>query len=177
MARKAKVASNPAQVLDQAKIDAALAGAVTMADGSTPPPPSHMETTQPTNEGNDSCCKMAEDRNESIANDDFLNDCYACDIDAKQCHDESDKFFDESIKEYIRLINKKIYDETRKGGYSTNINFRVTPQDWVNVSHITDWYRTRGFLVVMTESTTPPYGKDVGTMEHHFTISWANVQE
>jgi hypothetical protein len=77
--------------------------------------------------------------------------------------------------EYVRAINKKIYDETQRGGYSTNVQFRVTPQDWVNISHITDWYKSRGFTIPKMESTSAAYGKDVGTIEYNFTISWSDA--
>ena len=103
----------------------------------------------------------------------FAEACYNLKIDAKMCHEESSKMEDPSIEEYVRSINKKIFDETRQGGYSTNVQFRVLPNDWVNVNHIIDWYATRGFKVDMKETTTPPYGKDVGTINYHFTISWA----
>ena len=105
----------------------------------------------------------------------FAEACYNLKIDAKMCHEESAKKDDPSIEEYVRSINKKIFDETRQGGYSTNVQFRVLPNDWVNVNHIIDWYTTRGFKVDMKETTTPPYGKDVGTINYHFTISWAMV--
>ena len=103
----------------------------------------------------------------------FAEACYNLKIDVKMCHEESSKMEDPSIEEYVRSINKKIFDETRQGGYSTNVQFRVLPNDWVNVNHIIDWYATRGFKVDMKETTTPPYGKDVGTINYHFTISWA----
>ena len=57
----------------------------------------------------------------------FAEACYNLKIDAKMCHEESSKMEDPSIEEYVRSINKKIFDETRQGGYSTNVQFRVLP--------------------------------------------------
>lgn len=105
----------------------------------------------------------------------FGEACYNLTIDARKCFYQSSKNEDKSIVEYIRAINKKIYDETQKGGYSTNVQFRVSPQDWVNISHITDWYKSRGFTIPKFESTSSAYGKDVGTIEYNFTISWAEA--
>lgn len=176
--------------LDQDAIDAALAGAVSMRDGSlvasmqnTPPPPPPKKSQadadwQDLKEEQD-CKKPADDKKseDAIAADrrKFGEDCYNYNIDAKKCHYQSAKNEDKSILEYVRAINKKIYDETCNGGFSTNVQFRVTPQDWVNVSHIQDWYRARGFVVTEKETTSSPYGKDVGTMNYNFTISWAVV--
>ena len=198
MARKNKVeapdvGTQEKPKFDQAAIDAALAGAVTMRDGSpvpsmkkdTPPPlvppptaPKSKDVETPDDTEND-CKKPANNKKagSAIASDQkkFGEDCYNFNIDAKKCHYQSAKNEDKSILEYIRAINKKIYDETCKGGFSTNVQFRVTPQDWVNVSHIIDWYRSRGFEVVVKPTTSPAYGKDVGHIDHNFTISWAVV--
>ena len=176
--------SNPGQEFDQAAIDAALAGAVTMRDGS--PVPSMQKGNEPLPPPTDECTgepdplpvdEKPKTRDEPIASDQkkFGEDCFNFNIDAKKCHYQSTKHEDKSILEYVRAINKKIYDETCLGGFSTNVQFRVTPQDWVNVSHIMDWYRARGFDVIVKETTSSPYGKDVGTMNHNFTISWATA--
>lgn len=173
---------NPVEI-DQDVIDAALAGAVTTKDG-TPiaPPPRSQETVaakaKPSASDKKSNKKSDESKLEPIAADQkkFGEDCYNFNIDAKKCHYQSTKHEDKSILEYVRAINKKIYDETCSGGFSTNVQFRVTPQDWVNVSHIVDWYRARGFEVIVKETTSPAYGKDVGTINHNFTISWANAE-
>ncbi len=188
MARKTKtntvVEDGQMPKFDQAAIDAALAGAVSMRDGSPvpsmkrdapaiPPPPSEPKCKDDEN------CKKLDDGKEggAIAADQkkFGEDCYNFNIDARKCHYQSAKNEDKSIMGYVRSINKKIYDETCVGGFSTNIQFRVTPQDWVNVSHIMDWYRARGFEVEVKPTTSSAYGKDVGTMNHNFTISWAVV--
>lgn len=180
MARKtttnAPKESNPAQEFDQAAIDAALAGAVTRMDGS-PIPPMKKEGGNATS--TDKCGDKPDGAPiQPIAADQkkFGEDCFNLNIDAKKCHYQSAKNEDKSILEYVRAINKKIYDETCLGGFSTNVKFRVTPQDWVNVSHIQDWYRARGFEVDVKDTTSAPYGKEVGTMNYNFTISWATVQ-
>ena len=200
--------------IDQDAIDAALAGAVTNADGSHP---KNNEKPFPVDYGKankddkhwyakenlEVACKepsdeeIKPDENEGVADEggveigefpargetppvalsqqEFVKACYDLDINAKQCKYQSSKVEDKSIVEYIRSINKKIYDETQKGGYSTNIQFRVTPQDWVNVNHIFDWYKIRGFQVDVKETTTAPYGKEVGTMNYNFSISWSDA--
>jgi hypothetical protein len=108
--------------------------------------------------------------------EDFGRKCFNLDMNASMAHYQSTKHKDKTIEDYLRGINKKIYDETQRGGYSTNVQFRVTPQDWVNVNHIFDWYRTRGFVVEVKETTSAPYGKEVGTMNYNFTISWSSPQ-
>ena len=176
--------NNSIQEFDQAAIEAALAGAVTMGDGS--PVQSLKNETKPTQEPTDECTgkpdplpqdEKSKATDEPIASDQkkFGEDCFNFNIDAKKCHYQSTKHEDKSILEYVRAINKKIYDETCLGGFSTNVQFRVTPQDWVNVSHIMDWYRAGGFEVIVKETTSSAYGKDVGTMNHNFTISWATA--
>ena len=176
-------ASNPVQEFDQAAIDAALAGAVTRLDGS--PVPSMQKRNEPLPPPTDDCAgkpdpveDKAPTKNTPIAADQkkFGEDCFNFNIDAKKCHYQSAKNEDKSILEYVRAINKKIYDETCLGGFSTNVQFRVTPQDWVNVSHIKDWYKARGFEVEDKGTTAPAYGKEVGTMNYNFTISWANAK-
>lgn len=187
--------------IDQDAIDAALAGAVTTRDGNPivprrqntgaakakPPTVDDKKSNESRPEPTDECTGKPdpiEDKapvkapSDPIAADQkkFGEDCYNFNIDAKKCHYQSTKHEDKSILEYVRAINKKIYDETCLGGFSTNVQFRVTPQDWVNVSHIVDWYRARGFEVIVKETTSPAYGKDVGTMNHNFTISWANAE-
>lgn len=177
--------SNPVQEFDQAAIDAALAGAVTMRDGS--PVPSLKKEINPLPVPTDECTGKPDptptkdkvlEKKEPIASDQkkFGEDCYNFNIDAKKCHYQSTKHEDKTILEYVRAINKKIYDETCVGGFSTNVQFRVTPNDWVNVSHIKDWYIARGFDVEDKGTTAPAYGKDVGTMNYNFTISWANAK-
>lgn len=111
----------------------------------------------------------------AVSQQQFVEDCFNLRIDAKQCFYQSSKNSDKSVEEYIRSINKRIYDETQKGGYSTPISFRVTPNDWVNINHIIDWYKSRGFLILNYESSQPPYGNDVGTISYNFTISWATI--
>ena len=201
--------------LDQDKIDAALAGAVTMANGAKPPmppppPPEQRDDGKPwygkenlekalvkedgaedckadelDGETPDECCKADDyDPQETGINDScsiamsqqkFVEACYNLNIDARKCFYQSSKNEDKSIVNYIRAINKKIYDETQRGGYSTNVQFRVSPQDWVNISHITDWYKSRGFTIPKFESSSAAYGKDVGTIEYNFTISWSDA--
>jgi hypothetical protein len=202
--------------IDQDAIDAALSGAVTMADGSHPKnnekPYSPMDGKKnkdkawyakenleaaeektietPSEEldegqicvGADVVDEVKEDSSTkgetppvALSQQDFVKACYDLTINAKQCKYQSSKVEDKNIVEYIRSINKKIYDETQKGGFSTNVQFRVTPQDWVNVNHIFDWYKIRGFQVDVKDRTSSPYGKDVGTMNYNFTISWVDA--
>lgn len=111
----------------------------------------------------------------AISTEDFGRKCYHLDIDAKMCHYQSSKCKDSTIDEYLRGINKKIYDETRSGGYSTNIQFRVAPNDYVNVNHIIDWYKSRGFQILNYNMGTTHYGANAGLMEYNFTISWAEA--
>lgn len=167
---------------DQNAIDAALAGAVTMRDGS-PVPSMRKEPTENLPDKNGAVASKETIKADNpptapIAVDQrkFGEDCYNFNIDAKKCHYQSTKHEDKSILEYVRAINKKIYDETCIGGFSTNVQFRVTPQDWVNVSHIKDWYIARGFEVVDKGTSSPAYGREVGTMNYNFTISWANAK-
>ena len=178
MARRATTnnapgASNPVQEFDQAAIDAALAGAVTDSHGS------HPMATRATSED---CCKN-DTRGaapEAPAPVDpeleaFGKACFNLDLDAKRCFEQTSKHEDDSIKQYLRSINQKIYNEVRKGGYSIDVVFRVAPQDWVNVHHIMDWYEARGFQILNYETTSEPYGKNVGTVCYNFRVSWAST--
>ena len=203
MARKKYIKDkdgNPVEI-DQDKIDAALAAAVTNRDGSHPiqnpipqpaDPPKDWnekelelvnEPAPATNEEQENPIIPDEDvplKDESpshiaMSQQEFVKACYDMTIDAKQCFYQSSKNEDKSVVEYIRSINKRIYDETQKGGFSTNIMFRVTPNDWVNVNHIIDWYRSKGFVVIVKDTNSPQYGQAAGTIEHDFTISWATA--
>lgn len=111
----------------------------------------------------------------AMSQEDFGRKCFNLDIDAKMCHYQSNKSKDTSIDEFLRGINKKIYDETRGGGFSTNIQFRVAPNDYVNVNHIIDWYKSRGFQILNYNMTTTPYGANAGLIEYSFTISWVEA--
>lgn len=111
----------------------------------------------------------------AMSQEDFGRKCFNLDIDAKMCHYQSNKSKDTTIDEYLRGINKKIYDETRAGGFSTNIQFRVAPNDYVNVNHIIDWYKARGFQILNYNMTTTPYGANAGLIEYNFTISWVEA--
>lgn len=96
-------------------------------------------------------------------------------ITAKDCYESAMKNGDKNIGHYINAINGKIKKEIADGGFSTNITFRVTPNDWVNITHIIDWYRARGFQVMNYETNNPQVGPNAGTIQHNFTISWAVV--
>lgn len=111
----------------------------------------------------------------AMSYEDFGRKCFGLDINAKMCHYQSSKCKDSTIDEYLRGINKKIYDETRSGGYSTNIQFRVAPNDYVNVNHIIDWYKSRGFQILNYNMGTTHYGANAGMIEYSFTISWAEA--
>ena len=106
--------------------------------------------------------------------DKFFADCNDLNICAKDCRSWSDKSLDPSIENYLRGINKKIYNETQNGGYSTTVTIRVVHNDWVNVSHIIDWYKARGFEVLNYRMANSPMNLENGVIEHNFTISWAN---
>ena len=82
---------------------------------------------------------------------------------------------DKTIGHYINAINGKIKKEVSTGGFSTNITFRVTPNDWVNITHIIDWYRARGFQVLNYETSNPQVGPNAGAIQYNFTISWAEA--
>lgn len=101
-------------------------------------------------------------------------DCLDLEIDAASCREESRKHEDAGIKEYIAAINRKINTEIQRGGFSVPIQFRVTTQDWVNINHILDWYKARGFQIVNFDATHPQYGQAAGTIEYNFSISWVN---
>lgn len=116
-----------------------------------------------------------QDSGVDMSQEDFGRKCYYLDIDAKMCNRQSSKTKDKGIDEFLRGINKKIFEETKVGGYSTNVQFRVAPNDYVNVNHILDWYRVRGFQILNYSLGTSPYGNGAGMMEHSFTISWAEV--
>lgn len=103
----------------------------------------------------------------------FLSDCTNLKITAGDCHYWSGRSSDPSIEEFLKGINKKIYKETQVGGYSTNVTIRVVQKDWVNVSHIMDWYKSRGFEVLNYRINNSPINMDTGVIEHNFTISWA----
>lgn len=111
----------------------------------------------------------------AMSQEDFGRKCFNLDINAKMCNYQSNKSKDTSIDEFLRGINKKIYDETRSGGYSTNIQFRVAPNDYVNVNHILDWYKSRGFQILNYNMGTAPYGANAGLIEYSFTISWVEA--
>lgn len=181
----------------QEEIEAALAAAT----GSTMNPPTHkrkMENpelgseqppnVEPKNPEEEWCSKEnlenveatkgetpPQDSGVDMSQDDFGRKCYYLDIDAKMCNRQSSKTKDKGIDEFLRGINKKIFEETKVGGYSTNVQFRVAPNDYVNVNHILDWYRVRGFQILNYSLGTSPYGNGAGMMEHSFTISWAEA--
>ena len=113
----------------------------------------------------------------AMSTEDFGRKCFNLDITAAQANYQSTKHKDQTIEDYLRGINKKIYDEVRNGGYSTNVTFRNSPNDWVNVQHIVDWYKARGFQVANYEPTHPQYGKNAGTIEYNFQISWACARD
>ncbi len=106
--------------------------------------------------------------------DEFSKACQSLDINAKMCKMFSVKNEDNSIQSFLRSINQKIFNETQSGGFSTNIKFRVTKNEWINISHIMDWYKARGFEILNYQMVTPPY-ESGGVMEHTFVISWANA--
>lgn len=177
---------------DKDKIEAALAKAV--SGGGMPPPrppviqepPAEIIKKNDNTKGGDIINKVGKKAEKkadettkqdtqcqmSVTEVEFARKCASLDINADMCREISIKHEDTTIAEYIQSINKKIFDETQNGGFSTNIRFRVSPNDWVNVNHIMDWYRGRGFQVLNYETMHPQSGAFAGTMEHNFTISW-----
>ena len=170
--------------IDQDAIDAALAGAVSYADG-RPQPKQQIVGAQEKNIGSETNAAIEpkahepQDSEEASTIDksteDFGRKCFNLDINAQMCNQQSSMNKDKSIDEFLRGINKKIYDEVRAGGYSTNIQFMVAPNDYVNISHITDWYKARGFQILNFNQSTPPYGRNAGNIQYNFTISWAEA--
>lgn len=157
---------------EQDKINAALAHAVTdsrgnPAEGYTPPPP---PPPPPPRTDRKAKTKAVEDEGPLESYPDVEE------ISAKECFASSMKNADRTIGHYINAINGKIKKEVSIGGFSTNITFRVTPNDWVNISHIIDWYRARGFQVLNYETSNPQVGPNAGTIQHNFTISWAEAR-
>ena len=163
-----------AMELDKDKIEAALANAVSNANG-TPIPQRNAPTGKKPEPVEEKPTPKKEQGQfpESGKDIGFAAACANMTVDAAMCRAESAKHEDSTIAEYIKSINRKIYDETQTGGFSANIRFRVAPNDWVNVNHIMDWYRSRGFQVVNYETTHPQVGPGAGTIEHNFTILWS----
>ncbi len=146
---------------DKDKIEAALAAAVSNADGSHPPAPS-VESPAPLKKDSEQSKVVQEERAvEEI------------EINAKDMFNVSNQNPDMNVRNHLRAINSRIQNEALKGGFSTNITFTVIQSDWVNIQHILDWYRARGFQIMGFEQSTPPYGKNAGTIQYNFTISWA----
>lgn len=159
---------------EQDKINAALAHAVTdgrgnPAEGYTPPPP--PPPPPPPRPGRKAKTKAEE------VEDDKEQEGYpdAVEISAKECFESAMKNADRTIGPYISAINGKIKNEVASGGFSTVVKFRVTPNDWVNVRHIVDFYKSRGFGIEDYETNHPQVGPNAGTIEYMFTITWASA--
>ena len=106
----------------------------------------------------------------------FIRDCKNGNITARDCKYWSSKNEDKSIMEYIKSINEKIFNEIQNGSFSTEITFRVAPNDWVNVTKIIEWYESRGFEIRDHKiNTPPPQYMNSGSMEHVFKIVWVNA--
>ena len=157
-----------AMELDQDKINAALAGAVTNADGSHPsaPLPKSVEKS----DGIPSPEMNADKEWGGNARD---VDREEIEINAKDVFLLSSQNPDMKIRVHIKALNNRIRNEALKGGFSTNVVFTVIQSDWVNIQHILDWYRAHGFQILGFEQSTPPYGRNAGTIQYNFTISWA----
>ena len=137
------------------------------ASGYTPPPPPPPRAKKTVEQ------KKAVNQENEAADEPILPPVE--EITAKDCYESAMKNGDKNIGHYINAINGKIKKEIAAGGFSTNITFRVTPNDWVNITHIIDWYRARGFQVMNYETSNPQVGPNAGTIQHNFTISWAVV--
>lgn len=150
-------------------------------DADCPPPPAKdCDEPQPHEcscdcDGEDCACeeKVPTVSDGKPNKDKFFSDCHDLKITAGDCHYWSGRSSDPSINQYLQGINKKIFNETQCGGYSTNVTIRVVQNDWVNVSHIMDWYKARGFEVLNYKINNSPINMDTGVIEHNFTISWA----
>lgn len=146
-----------------------------------PPEPTGWDESHPAHEcpcdcdGEDCACeeKVPTEPDGKPNKDKFFSDCHDLKITAGDCHYWSGRSSDPSINQYLQGINKKIFNETQCGGYSTNVTIRVVQNDWVNVSHIMDWYKARGFEVLNYKINNSPINMDTGVIEHNFTISWA----
>ena len=164
---------------DKDKIEAALANAVTMANGTHPEKP--KPTRKPRNakeldmkpdpEINKFLGKTKEEKVETPKADERVVE--ENEISAKDMFLISSQNPDPKIHEHIKALNARIRGEAERGGFSTNIGFSVLQNDWVNIQHILDWYRARGFQIINFEQTTSPYGKNAGAIQYNFTISWA----
>jgi len=150
--------------LEKDKIEAALAGAVTNADGTHPTLPTvekkNMEKNNPP--------KSEEEKHTSSVKDNVPYE-----INAKDMFEVSIKNPDAKINEHIKALNARIRNEALKGGFSTNVAFTVIQNDWVNIQHILDWYRSHGFQILNFDQSTAPYGRNAGAIQYNFTISWA----
>ena len=175
MARNKNNKEKETAMPDEAAIAAALSHAVTDVRGNpvnvgvgsrgAPPPPQDPLDCKPARHEE---CGLDEQKDVAVGS--------APDISAKEMFDIAKDVVDQTLVEHIRSINKRIRDEAVRGCFSTNIQFKVFPNNWVNVPKLVDWYRTRGFQILNYETSSSPYGKDVGTVLYSFTISWATVQ-
>ena len=155
------------------KIEAALAAAVTNSDGSHPSvhenppvyetPPQTMEL----NKGENPHTPEENMEGEDVPALDEIE------IYAKDVFVVSSQNPDMKIRDHIKALNNRIRNEALNGGFSTNVVFTVVQSDWVNIQHILDWYRARGFQIEGFEQTTPPYGRNAGNIQYNFRISWA----
>ena len=162
---------------DKDKIAAALAAAVSNADGSHPlahdvPPQTTKRERELSEREQSQNPKVAEDQ-DAFTNDGKARVADDIEISAKDVFAISYQNPDTKVRNHIRAINSRINAEALKGGFSTNIAFTVIQNDWVNIQHILDWYRARGFQIVGFDQSTPPYGRDAGSIQYNFTISWA----
>ena len=154
---------------DKDKIEAALAGAVTNADGSHPPAPRQMVVEEPkvnlkTEDVKDASTNGVPEQDTSGDIEMSANDVFLI----------SSQNPDTKIRDHIKSLNNRIKSEAMRGGFSTNVTFTVIQNDWVNIQHILDWYRAHGFQILGFEQSTPPYGRNAGNIQYNFTISWAN---
>lgn len=152
-----------AMELEKDKIEAALAGAVTNADGTHP-------TLPPVEKEGGNAKKSNPPESEEHKS---VKDNVPYEINAKDMFEVSLKNPDAKINEHIKALNARIRNEALKGGFSTNVAFTVIQNDWVNIQHILDWYRSHGFQILNFDQSTAPYGRNAGTIQYNFTISWA----
>ena len=155
------------------KIDAALAAAVTNSDGSHPP----VHETPPVYETPPQTMELNKEENPHTPEENMEGEDVPApdeiEIYAKDVFVVSSQNPDMKIRDHIKALNNRIRNEALNGGFSTNVVFTVVQSDWVNIQHILDWYRARGFQIEGFEQTTPPYGRNAGNIQYNFRISWA----
>lgn len=98
------------------------------------------------------------------------------DIDAEWCHKETADVIPPEIVEHIKGINEKIMNSMMRGEYSTEVLFRIMPNQPLPMHKIFDWYKARGFEVNDYRVTGSMSMPNSGIMDHSFKVSWASAR-